>query len=47
MAVIMSDIEFPGLLARVGFFRKYLVIVIMIVMTEVLRRFPRFVPEIV
>lgn len=45
MAVIMSEVEFPGLLARVGFFRKYFVIVI--VMTKVLRRFPLLVPAIV
>ncbi len=45
MAVIMPEIEFPGLLARVGFFRKYFVI--MIVMTEVLRSFALLVPAIV
>jgi hypothetical protein len=45
MTVIMAEVEFPGLLARVGFFRKYFVI--MIVMTEVLRGFPLLVPAIV
>jgi hypothetical protein len=44
MAVIMAEVEFPGLLARVGFFRKYFVIVV--VMTEVLRGFPLLVPAI-
>ncbi|WP_265942099.1 hypothetical protein [Dechloromonas sp. A34] len=45
MAVIMAKVEFPGLLARVGLFRKYFVIVV--VMTEVLRGFPLLVPAIV
>ncbi|TXT31902.1 MAG: hypothetical protein FD131_825 [Rhodocyclaceae bacterium] len=45
MAVIMPTVEFPGLLARVGFFRNRFVIVI--VMTEVLRGFPLLVPAIV
>jgi len=45
MAVIMSEVEFPGLLARVGFFRKCFVLVI--VMTEVLRSFSLLVPAII
>ena len=46
MAVIMSEVEFSGLLVGVGFFRECLVVVI-IVMTEVLRSFLLFVPAIV
>jgi len=45
MAVIMSEVEFSGLLVGVGFFRECLVVVI--VMTEVLRSFLLFVPAIV
>ncbi|MDA8261187.1 MAG: hypothetical protein M0Z99_37030 [Betaproteobacteria bacterium] len=45
MAVIVPEVEFPGLLVRVGFFRKRFVLVV--VMTEVLAGFPLLVPAIV
>lgn len=45
MAVIVPEVEFPGLLVRVGFCRKRFVLVV--VMTEVLAGFPLLVPAIV
>lgn len=45
MAVIVPEVEFPGLFVRVGFCRKCLVFVV--VMTEVLRGFVLIVLAIV
>ena len=45
MAVIMPEVEFPGLLVWVGFFRKRFVPVV--VVAEVLGRFPLLMPAIV
>ena len=45
MAVIVPEVEFTGLLVRVGFCRKRFVLVV--VMTEVLAGFPLLVPAIV